>query len=82
METKVTKIDERGEQTTFFYENELGSVENLVNCVMMYEMNIKNWRSDIYKRKAEEVKSAITKSEHFHIWCSNTKNVAYGTRIL
>ena len=77
---KIVKLDADGEQTQFIYQNSLTIVENLINAVVMEYFGIKNWWSDVYKRKAIEIKKQMITTNNFYIWADREKNITFVAR--
>lgn len=77
---KIVKLDAEGEQTQYVYENSFSIIDNLVNAVLMEHMGIKNWWSDVYKRKATEIKKQMITTNNFYIWADREKNITFVAR--
>ena len=79
-EVIIVKLDADGEQTQYIYENSFSIAENLVNAVIMEYFGIKNWWSDVYNRKASEIKQQMVKSSNFYIWADKDKKITFVAR--
>lgn len=77
---KIVKLDAEGEQTQYVYENSFSIIDNLVNAVLMEHMGIKNWWSDVYKRKATEKKKQMITTNNFYIGADREKNITFVAR--
>lgn len=87
----VTKIDAKGEQTTYTYVNKLAPRQNLASCVTQEHYNIRNILghmdgdrvsfNPVFEQRYGKVLNEITDSQHFHIWRDEATNTTYCTRI-
>lgn len=79
-EIKIVKMYADKSQDLYVYENSFSVISNLVNVVVMEYFSIKEWWSDVFKRKAAEIKKQIIDTKNFYIWADREKNITFVAR--